>query len=147
MRAIIGMGRGLYHHIVAEGVETRDQLAFYRMQGCAAYQGYLFSKPVPVHQLQHLLRDPLSEEAAKKDGTLEKSSGELICWTFPMVGSSLELPLHGNSRRCGSGRKRISQEHRQGDQGAGSGNNGVGRYPSSSIRHVQELSILRDRNG
>jgi diguanylate cyclase (GGDEF)-like protein/PAS domain S-box-containing protein len=65
MRAIIGMGRALNLHIVAEGVETRDQLAFLRMQGCAAYQGYLFSKPVPANQLQHLLRDRLSDEAAK----------------------------------------------------------------------------------
>ncbi|MDH5740190.1 MAG: EAL domain-containing protein, partial [Nitrospira sp.] len=39
MRAIIGMGRALKLHIVAEGVETRDQLAFLRMQGCEAYQG------------------------------------------------------------------------------------------------------------
>jgi diguanylate cyclase (GGDEF)-like protein/PAS domain S-box-containing protein len=65
MRAIIGMGRALKLHIVAEGVETRDQLAFLRMQGCAAYQGYLFSKPVPANQLQHLLRDRLSDEASK----------------------------------------------------------------------------------
>ena len=65
MRAIIGMGRALNLHIVAEGVETRDQLAFLRMQGCAAYQGYLFSKPVPAPQLQHLLRDRLSDEASK----------------------------------------------------------------------------------
>lgn len=64
MRAIIGMGRALNLHIVAEGVETRDQLAFLRMQGCAAYQGYLFSKPVPATHLQHLLRDRLSEEAS-----------------------------------------------------------------------------------
>ncbi len=65
MRAIIGMGRALKLHIVAEGVETREQLAFLRMQGCEAYQGYLFSKPVPAHQLQHLLRDRLSDEASK----------------------------------------------------------------------------------
>ncbi|NJN70548.1 MAG: EAL domain-containing protein [Nitrospira sp.] len=65
MRAIIGMGRALNLHIVAEGVETRDQLAFLRMQGCAAYQGYLFSKPVPANQLQHLLRDRLSDEASR----------------------------------------------------------------------------------
>ncbi len=64
IRAIIGMGRALKLHVVAEGVETRDELAFLRMQGCAAYQGYLFSKPVPVNQLQHLLRDRRSEEAS-----------------------------------------------------------------------------------
>ncbi|MDH4084738.1 MAG: EAL domain-containing protein [Nitrospira sp.] len=65
MRAIIGMGRALKLHIVAEGVETRDQLAFLRMQGCEAYQGYLFSKPVPANQLQHLLRDRLSDDATR----------------------------------------------------------------------------------
>lgn len=64
VRAIIGMGRALKLHVVAEGVETRDELAFLRMQGCAAYQGYLFSKPVPANQLQHLLRDRRSEEAS-----------------------------------------------------------------------------------
>jgi diguanylate cyclase (GGDEF)-like protein len=63
MRAIIGMGRALKLHIVAEGVETHDQLAFLRLQGCDAYQGYLFSKPVPAHQLQYLLRDRFSDEA------------------------------------------------------------------------------------
>jgi len=65
MRAIIGMGRALKLHIVAEGVETRDQLAFLRMQGCEAYQGYLFSKPVPANQLQHFLRDRLSDDASR----------------------------------------------------------------------------------
>lgn len=65
MRAIIGMGRALNLHIVAEGVETLDQLAFLRMQGCAVYQGYLFSKPVPATQLQDLLRDRLSDDASR----------------------------------------------------------------------------------
>lgn len=64
-RAIVGMGRALKLHIVAEGVETRDQLAYLRLQGCDAYQGYLFSKPVPVHQLQYLLRDRFSDEASR----------------------------------------------------------------------------------
>ena len=62
-RAIVGMGRALKLHLVAEGVETRDQLAYLRLQGCDAYQGYLFSKPMPAHQLQYLLRDRFSEEA------------------------------------------------------------------------------------
>ncbi len=58
------MGRALKLHIVAEGVETRDELAFLRMQGCTAYQGYLFSKRVPANQLQQLLGDRLSEDAS-----------------------------------------------------------------------------------
>lgn len=59
MRAIIGMGQTLKLHVIAEGVETQDQLAFLRMQGCAAYQGFLFSKPVPPDQLLPLLRSHL----------------------------------------------------------------------------------------
>ncbi|MDH4154495.1 MAG: EAL domain-containing protein [Nitrospira sp.] len=76
MRAIIGMGRALKLHIVAEGVETRDQLAFLRLQGCDAYQGYLFSKPVPAQQLQSLLRNRLSDEVARtKDRSRNRLTG------------------------------------------------------------------------
>ena len=65
IRAIIGMGLALKLHVVAEGVETRDQLAFLRMQGCAAYQGYLFSRPVPPNQLLPLLQKYLSQPTPK----------------------------------------------------------------------------------
>ena len=65
MRAIIGMGRALKLHVVAEGVETRDQLAFLRMHGCAAYQGFLFSKPVPPQQLLPLLQSHLRRPIPK----------------------------------------------------------------------------------
>ncbi len=61
---IIGMGRALKLHIVVEGVETRDQLDFLQMQECVTDQGYLFSKPVPANQLQHVLRDRVSEDAS-----------------------------------------------------------------------------------
>jgi diguanylate cyclase (GGDEF)-like protein len=64
-RAIIGMGRALKLHVVAEGVETRDQLSFLRMQGCAAYQGFLFSKPVPPNQLLPLLQSHLRRPIPK----------------------------------------------------------------------------------
>jgi diguanylate cyclase (GGDEF)-like protein/PAS domain S-box-containing protein len=65
MRAIISMGRALKLHVVAEGVETRDQLSFLRMQGCAAYQGFLFSKPVHPNQLLPLLQSHLRRPTPK----------------------------------------------------------------------------------
>jgi diguanylate cyclase (GGDEF)-like protein len=65
IRAIIGMGLALKLHIVAEGVETQDQLRFLRMQGCASYQGYLFSEPVPANQLLGLLRKHLPQPTPK----------------------------------------------------------------------------------
>jgi diguanylate cyclase (GGDEF)-like protein/PAS domain S-box-containing protein len=50
VEAIIAMAHKLGLHVIAEGVETEQQLAFLAGQGCNAYQGFLFSKPVPHDQ-------------------------------------------------------------------------------------------------
>jgi EAL domain-containing protein (putative c-di-GMP-specific phosphodiesterase class I) len=54
-RAIIAMGHSLGLHVVAEGVERADQLAFLRHEGCDEYQGYYFAKPLPEAELSALL--------------------------------------------------------------------------------------------
>jgi diguanylate cyclase (GGDEF)-like protein/PAS domain S-box-containing protein len=54
-RAIIAMGHSLGLHVVAEGVERRDQLEFLRHEGCDEYQGYHFAKPMPETALTALL--------------------------------------------------------------------------------------------
>ncbi|MHB8814374.1 MAG: putative bifunctional diguanylate cyclase/phosphodiesterase [Steroidobacteraceae bacterium] len=54
--AVIGMGKGLQIRVVAEGVETREQLAFLRKQGCPEGQGYYFSRPVSAREFGQLLR-------------------------------------------------------------------------------------------
>jgi diguanylate cyclase (GGDEF)-like protein/PAS domain S-box-containing protein len=48
--AIVGLGRGLSMHVVAEGVETFDQLRFLTDEGCNAVQGYLIGRPHPINQ-------------------------------------------------------------------------------------------------
>jgi diguanylate cyclase (GGDEF)-like protein/PAS domain S-box-containing protein len=48
VRAIIGLGRGLDLPIVAEGVETAEQLAFLRKEACDEVQGFLIGKPLPI---------------------------------------------------------------------------------------------------
>ena len=53
--AILAMARRLGLTVVAEGVETEQQLAYLRAEGCQEYQGYLFSKPVPADELAALL--------------------------------------------------------------------------------------------
>ncbi|HET6306539.1 MAG TPA: EAL domain-containing protein [Rhodopila sp.] len=54
--AIVGIARALGMTTVAEGVETADQLAKVRDQGCAMVQGYLFSRPRPVQDVPDLIR-------------------------------------------------------------------------------------------
>jgi diguanylate cyclase (GGDEF)-like protein/PAS domain S-box-containing protein len=44
--AVIGMGKSLHMRVVAEGVETREQLAFLRKQGCPEGQGFYLGAPV-----------------------------------------------------------------------------------------------------
>ncbi len=47
-RAILSLGRALGFSVVAEGVETDDQLAFLRRHGCSTVQGYRFARPMPA---------------------------------------------------------------------------------------------------
>jgi len=54
--AIINMARSLGHKTIAEGVETKEQLAFLRAQGCDEVQGYYYSKPVPADLFQQFLQ-------------------------------------------------------------------------------------------
>jgi diguanylate cyclase (GGDEF)-like protein/PAS domain S-box-containing protein len=53
---IIALGRELGLHVVAEGVETREQSAFLLRRGCNVQQGYLFSRPVPADAFAQLLQ-------------------------------------------------------------------------------------------
>ncbi|CDX32533.1 Diguanylate cyclase/phosphodiesterase [Mesorhizobium sp. SOD10] len=48
IRAIVGLGRGLSMDIIAEGVETLEQLSFLSEEGCHALQGYLIGRPHPI---------------------------------------------------------------------------------------------------
>jgi len=50
IRAVIGLGHGLEMSIVAEGVETQEQLGFLADEGCDAVQGYFIGKPLPIGQ-------------------------------------------------------------------------------------------------
>jgi diguanylate cyclase (GGDEF)-like protein len=56
-RAIIVMAHSLELKVVAEGVETQEQMDFLKAQQCDEIQGYLISKPVPAEQFAQLLRD------------------------------------------------------------------------------------------
>jgi diguanylate cyclase (GGDEF)-like protein/PAS domain S-box-containing protein len=48
IRAVIGLGKGLHLPIIAEGVETAEQLAFLTRVACDEVQGYLIGRPCPI---------------------------------------------------------------------------------------------------
>jgi len=55
VRAIIAMGQSLGIQVIAEGVETEAQLNFLKQSGCTHYQGYFFSRPLPIEGFEQLL--------------------------------------------------------------------------------------------
>ncbi len=57
IQTIIGMAHNLGLNVIAEGVETEAQRVFLESLGCLSYQGYLFSKPVPLAEFEILLSD------------------------------------------------------------------------------------------
>jgi diguanylate cyclase (GGDEF)-like protein/PAS domain S-box-containing protein len=57
MRSIITMGRDLGLDIIAEGVETAEQLAWLKSAGCPKAQGYYFSPPVPWDEAQRMIQE------------------------------------------------------------------------------------------
>ena len=57
VQAIISLAHSLRLKVVAEGVETPEQLGFLRTLGCDQYQGYHFSPPLPASEFARLIRD------------------------------------------------------------------------------------------
>ncbi|MBQ0721347.1 MAG: ammonium transporter [Gammaproteobacteria bacterium] len=55
-KAIITLAKNLDLQIIAEGVETQEQLAFLKQHDCHSYQGYLFSRPLPVEAIPAVLK-------------------------------------------------------------------------------------------
>lgn len=50
--AIIAMAHSLNMQVIAEGVETEEQISFLAKQGCRQYQGFYFSKPLPALEIE-----------------------------------------------------------------------------------------------
>ena len=55
--ATIGLAHNLGLEVVAEGVETEEQLAYLKARGCNLIQGYLFSRPVPADEVIAFIRE------------------------------------------------------------------------------------------
>jgi EAL domain-containing protein (putative c-di-GMP-specific phosphodiesterase class I) len=55
VRVTLTLGHELGIEVIAEGVETREQLALLRQWGCREVQGFYFSKPLAVPEMKRLL--------------------------------------------------------------------------------------------
>ncbi len=55
VQTIIGMAQNFHLNVIAEGVETKEQFEQLQRYGCPAFQGYLFSKPLPIEEFDELL--------------------------------------------------------------------------------------------
>ena len=91
VRAIIAMGRGLNIELVAEGVETQEQMNFLLRKRCDSVQGFLFSKAVPIDQFVACLREIESRgQRALTQNLLGPSSANQLLWSEP--GGKASLP-------------------------------------------------------
>ncbi len=71
---IIRMAHSLKLEVIAEGVETAAQLVYLQHHGCDQVQGYYFSPPLPVSELEPLLRTGLTKERLNNSGSVRMAA-------------------------------------------------------------------------
>ena len=77
VRAIVSLAHSLRLKVVAEGVETPDQLDFLKTLGCDQYQGFHFSTPVSPADFEELLRRQRDDEPAGEESEAERTHSKL----------------------------------------------------------------------
>jgi len=79
--AVINMGCRLKHRVIAEGVETAEQLAFLRAHGCDEGQGYYFSRPMPALETSKFLdlgTAPVIDKRFQEPAVLQSASQQIV---------------------------------------------------------------------
>ena len=57
IKSIVGLSKDLKYKIITEGVETKEQVNLLTDLGCNIIQGFYFSKPLPIHKMDDLLKN------------------------------------------------------------------------------------------
>jgi EAL domain-containing protein (putative c-di-GMP-specific phosphodiesterase class I) len=92
VRAMLTLGRTLGHKVIAEGVETEDQLAMLRELGVHEGQGYLLARPMSAEQVNELFA--ASESAADRAGSGLPGAPDRAACRGSDRGSARPAPLH-----------------------------------------------------
>ena len=81
VRAIISLAHGLRLKVVAEGVESAEQVAFLQDLGCDQYQGFYFSRPVDSSVFESMLRGGNAPDFERADDDAERTRSRLAVST------------------------------------------------------------------
>jgi diguanylate cyclase len=79
VKAIVSLAHSLRLKVVAEGVETNEQLDLLKQLGCDQYQGYQFSPAVPPAEFAGLLRESHAK-ASKTDPAVDRTHSKLAVY-------------------------------------------------------------------
>ena len=80
VKAIVSLAHSLHLKVVAEGVETEEQLALLKSLGCDQYQGFCFSPAVPAPKFATLLRESQLKAAAIVDPEADRTHSKLAVY-------------------------------------------------------------------
>jgi EAL domain-containing protein (putative c-di-GMP-specific phosphodiesterase class I) len=86
-QSIISLGRAMRLSVIAEGVETEAQREFISRLGCHAFQGFLFSRPLPVEEFERRL----AEFSAKMVETCAYDQNSSTRQSLGMFSDALEV--------------------------------------------------------
>jgi len=100
--AIISMGRSLNLRVIAEGVETAEDLAFLQDRGCEEAQGYYLSQPVPADQFAELLTTNRSILYHRAAGLMSVLNGGKNVFETPTLSFNLWKLRHRNLENHGT---------------------------------------------
>jgi len=100
VRAIAALGTSLNLAVTAEGVETMEQFAIVRAEGCTEVQGFFFSPPVPVNAIPELLKamspDPVRRGVGSQWGHSHPARESQIAPQAPPDCLLADIPGYGN---------------------------------------------------